>query len=802
MFGSIALDVAIGLVLVYLLYSLLITIIGEMVATWLGLRARILRKSIERMLNDEYDEKGFSILRLLVKFFLVEFKGFKYSFAGRFYNHPSIIYLSQGNKKYLISFSQGKPAYISQENFSDTIVQLFRNKGNGINDMEKINFCLKFNTLHIQPQTLAHFRNLLNDSNNDINTFKEKLNQWFNDTQGRANGWYKKKLQLILFWLGFLIAISFNVDSIKIAKQLSKDKDARNQLVQMGIHLSSDSLRYKDFANTSADTIHSQTILDSAYSHVSKDINDANLILGLGWKFDDLRTQTSSQVPVSKKDLIIKTEFDSLKANIKTNDKLINKNKNLVLLYMYSFDSLKTELNFALEAKQKSNLNDSINHIRARIQNCLQAINTSTILNLRNEKHIEYIVSKINSNYQTEFIKVDEIDAISKHNSLEIKGYIAAGFGSKVCYFLSSTVLPWKSSFWGFVITALMLSLGAPFWFDLLKKLVALRGAGVKPEEKEKDSVLDKNKTEDKTDSINVLSNDPVELALSQNKSLLESIPGVIAVNYDYCEINGQKSACIEVTVEAFCNQTLIPHQYSVLINNVEYKVDVLIKVSSLASLHFALNPNQSPLGIQNISNQGSDVGWGTVSGIVQNIKTKKKAILSCAHVMAGNNSNNELDGKTELINFENETIAKLVFHLQSNTMDIAFADTSTEIAERYVSIKDYGEVIRQDGEYETEVVMNGFMSGKIEGVIVNYKTEYPFSVNNLPYTMVNLIKLTVRVGSSHHALSQSGDSGALITRKKDGIPLGIVIGGTHEYSYAISLKEIFYSNYIKPTNF
>ena len=29
-----------------------------------------------------------------------------------------------------------------------------------------------------------------------------------------------------------------------------------------------------------------------------------------------------------------------------------------------------------------------------------------------------------------------------------------------------------------------MLSLGAPFWFDLIKKLVALRGAGIKPEEK------------------------------------------------------------------------------------------------------------------------------------------------------------------------------------------------------------------------------------------------------------------------------------------------------------------------------
>jgi hypothetical protein len=208
-----------------------------------------------------------------------------------------------------------------------------------------------------------------------------------------------------------------------------------------------------------------------------------------------------------------------------------------------------------------------------------------------------------------------------------------------------------------------------------------------------------------------------------------------------------------------------------------------------------------SQLGIQNKCYQGTEAGWGTVSGIVQNTRTRKKAILSCAHVLSGDNSNNKLDGETKLINYNNETIATLVYNLQSNTMDIAYADTSTEIAEKYVSIKNFGKVIRQDGEYETKVVMNGFISGIVEGVILNFSSEYPFDVNNRPYTMVNLIKLTKRVGANHVALSQPGDSGALITRKKDGMPLGILIGGTDEYSFAISLNEIFDFNYIKPVN-
>ena len=33
----------------------------------------------------------------------------------------------------------------------------------------------------------------------------------------------------------------------------------------------------------------------------------------------------------------------------------------------------------------------------------------------------------------------------------------------------------------GWLITALAVSLGAPFWFDLLNRLVKLRGTGTKP---------------------------------------------------------------------------------------------------------------------------------------------------------------------------------------------------------------------------------------------------------------------------------------------------------------------------------
>ncbi len=57
------------------------------------------------------------------------------------------------------------------------------------------------------------------------------------------------------------------------------------------------------------------------------------------------------------------------------------------------------------------------------------------------------------------------------------------GLGWDMQRTLSWTVTDWVGKVVGWIITALAISLGAPFWFDLLKKLVSVRGSGNKPEE-------------------------------------------------------------------------------------------------------------------------------------------------------------------------------------------------------------------------------------------------------------------------------------------------------------------------------
>ena len=69
MTNLIVLDVVIGLVFVYLLYSMLATILQELLATWFSFRSKLLERAIFRMLEDgsEFDRRFSNLKALFVK---------------------------------------------------------------------------------------------------------------------------------------------------------------------------------------------------------------------------------------------------------------------------------------------------------------------------------------------------------------------------------------------------------------------------------------------------------------------------------------------------------------------------------------------------------------------------------------------------------------------------------------------------------------------------------------------------------------------------------------------------------------
>jgi len=368
MLNSSILDIVIGLVFIYLLYSLLATILQEIIATQFSFRAKILERAVFRMLEDEnkFASKFRSVWYLFKK---TGNGGTKNSITYEYYKHPLILFLGESDNR-------GKPAYINKETFSKVIVDLLRGKDAVPGDDIKLLIQKSLNdkitnwgNAKISDQTLIYLKSIWADANGDVAKFKHHLEGWFDETMDRASGWYKKHIQFVLFFIGLAISIAFNVDTLKIIERLEKDPKLREQLVQQA----------------------------NAFQEAHPDL-DKKLLL---------------QEAENNKFLAHYS-----KNKILTNDSLRNKEFN---------DSLQLANYLELKSKRDELLDQA-----------------STLI---------------------------KNDIISVHHSL--------GLGWKT--YDNSSFLSVFYTLTGWLITALALSLGAPFWFDLLNRLMKLRGSVTTP---------------------------------------------------------------------------------------------------------------------------------------------------------------------------------------------------------------------------------------------------------------------------------------------------------------------------------
>jgi hypothetical protein len=71
----------------------------------------------------------------------------------------------------------------------------------------------------------------LDAAGNDVVKVRENIENWFDSSMDRVSGWYKRRAQLTILVVGSFVAITVNVDTITVAKRLSTDKALRESLV-------------------------------------------------------------------------------------------------------------------------------------------------------------------------------------------------------------------------------------------------------------------------------------------------------------------------------------------------------------------------------------------------------------------------------------------------------------------------------------------------------------------------------------------------------------------------------------------
>jgi hypothetical protein len=516
MMNSVALDIVIGLIFVYILYSLLASILQEALASILNLRAITLRISIERMLNDgsffnqlanetDPDKKAEMTATAILNWLLLRPNGdFKNSFAGKFYAYPSIKFLAKADDNGL-PFQSKLPSYISADNFSDTIVNMLRESAAPLTEqkelrtMEKIAIAVTGNNLAIEAETLKTLRNLLDHAKEDEQLFRDSLKQWFNEMQNRTVGWYKRKVQYSLMLMGFLIAVAFNVDTVKIVKFLAIDKDARTQLVNMAISYSKDSARAGDVRRTTDTTVLPKVLMDSAYSRVKNDLSQAGQILSVDRHWDTMTKNEILEISFKKDQAtgnFMCRNTSKINCNIGECRKSltrINAYKRLTDTNSFQITKICADTAFCGARFRALSHQQDKDSVRSKTEALFRLIKSNDSLRFNTieatnsltgvQKDLKTIIDSLNSRFNSSFISIDTACEIknSGTSDYQICGRRNFTDWDKFCFVVNSI---FSASFIGYLLTAFAISLGAPFWFDLLSKFVPIRGTGVNPDNK------------------------------------------------------------------------------------------------------------------------------------------------------------------------------------------------------------------------------------------------------------------------------------------------------------------------------
>ena len=219
MFGSTILDVAVGMIFVYLLIALIVSSLSELIASALSWRAKNLAEGVYKLLGAPDLPSGAtsppSLEQRTVQAATAQLKSLK----DRLYEHPLVKCLYKGKHG---------PSYIPSHTFALVLLDLV-SKADPSHPRTVETLQGAFKDL---PSDLSDTLNvLLAEAGNDVKMFEEGIETWFNNSMDRVSGWYKRKSQVINVVLAVVVTGLANADSILIAKSLSSDPALRASLV-------------------------------------------------------------------------------------------------------------------------------------------------------------------------------------------------------------------------------------------------------------------------------------------------------------------------------------------------------------------------------------------------------------------------------------------------------------------------------------------------------------------------------------------------------------------------------------------
>jgi hypothetical protein len=250
MLGAIV-DTVIGLVLIYLLFSILVSTVMEAASGIFKLRAQALEDSIAKLIEDPLDPKKVADAGAAAN-------GVWASVAPMFAAHrnaaqarpqaaaapggPVLTYTDVYNHPLVAGTSgKDKPSYVPADNFARALLQVLASKQPAqvlqagqqalqqgpqiVADVKATVDALPGGDLKTALQTL------IGQAAGDFDKLRLAVGTWFDSAMDRLSGQYKRFTQLITFVVALILAIVFNVDTLHAFQRIEADPVARAALV-------------------------------------------------------------------------------------------------------------------------------------------------------------------------------------------------------------------------------------------------------------------------------------------------------------------------------------------------------------------------------------------------------------------------------------------------------------------------------------------------------------------------------------------------------------------------------------------
>ncbi len=202
--GSQVLEVALGLVFVYLVFSLVCSALQELVSTIFGWRAEYLERGLRQLLAGELDDGTPAFDALL--------------------DHPRIVELTTSSK---LRRTRPLPSYVSARTFSLTLLDTIAPPGADADSQDLVGRAREKVGGLPESDLKRKLASMIDTAGDDIDRLRTEIEHWYDDGMNRVSGWYKRKSHVVLMVFGVLVVSAWNVDTLQVVNRLWNDKTAR-----------------------------------------------------------------------------------------------------------------------------------------------------------------------------------------------------------------------------------------------------------------------------------------------------------------------------------------------------------------------------------------------------------------------------------------------------------------------------------------------------------------------------------------------------------------------------------------------